>query len=89
MIARSIAIPAASLLLASVVHAQYYEARNSAMGGTGVASSHYLAAGWANPALLTRHGALVEEQGSTYIADNNDDSDDARTLRPVQAAAHT
>jgi hypothetical protein len=39
--------------------------------------------------LLTRHGALVEEQGSTYIADNNDDSDDARTLRPVQAAAHT
>jgi hypothetical protein len=55
MIARSIAIPAASLLLASVVHAQYFEARNSAMGGTGVASSHYLAAGWANPALLTRH----------------------------------
>ena len=55
MISRSIVIPAASLLLASTVHAQYYEARNNAMGGTGVASSHYLAAGWANPALLTRH----------------------------------
>jgi hypothetical protein len=39
--------------------------------------------------LLTRHGALVEELGSIYIADNDDDSDDARTLRPVQAAAHT
>lgn len=56
MNARSLTLPAASLLLASVVHAQYFEARNSAMGGTGVASSHYLAAGWANPALLTRHG---------------------------------
>jgi hypothetical protein len=55
MIARTLSISAASLLLTSVVQAQYYEARNSAMGGTGVASSHYTAAGWANPALLTRH----------------------------------
>lgn len=48
-----------SLLLlaaAPTLHAQYFEARNSAMGGTGVASSHYLIAGVANPALLTRHG---------------------------------
>lgn len=56
MNARPVSVTAASLLLASVVQAQYFEARNSAMGGVGVASSHYLAAGWANPALLTRHG---------------------------------
>ena len=39
--------------------------------------------------LLTRRGALVEEQGSTYMADNDGDSDEARTLRPLQAAAST
>ncbi|PQK77148.1 conjugal transfer protein TraF [Pantoea ananatis] len=33
------------------------EARNDAMGGTGVASSGYLAAALANPALMTRHDA--------------------------------
>ena len=35
----------------------YFEARNSAMGGVGVASSKYSAAPYANPALLTKHGA--------------------------------
>ena len=39
--------------------------------------------------LLTRRGVLVEEEGSTYIADNGGDSDEARTLRPLQAAACT
>ena len=39
--------------------------------------------------LLTRRGALVEEQGSTYMADHDADADDARTLRPLQAAACT
>ena len=39
--------------------------------------------------LLTRRGVLVEEQGSTYVADNDGDSDNARTLRPLQAAACT
>ena len=34
----------------------YFEARNSAMGGAGVASSRYKAAPFANPALLTKHG---------------------------------
>ncbi len=84
MIARSIALPAASLLLASVVQAQYYEARNSAMGGTGVASSHYLAAGWANPALLTRHresdtfGFILPTIGATAFDKDGliDDIDD-------------
>ena len=37
--------------------------------------------------LLTRRGVLVEEQGQTYMADNEPDSDDARKLRPLQAAA--
>ncbi len=39
--------------------------------------------------LLTRRGVLVEEEGSTYLADSDGDSDDARTLRPLQAAAYT
>jgi hypothetical protein len=40
--------------------------------------------------LLTRQGVVVEEEeGSTYIADNDGDSDEARTLRPLQAAAFT
>jgi hypothetical protein len=39
--------------------------------------------------LLTRRGVLVEEEGSTYMADNGGDSDEARVLRPLQAAACT
>ena len=39
--------------------------------------------------LLTRRGALIEEEGKTYMADGDADSDDARTLRPLQAAACT
>ena len=37
--------------------------------------------------LLTRRGVLVEEEGLTYMADNDGDSDAARVLRPLQAAA--
>ncbi len=37
----------------------------------------------------TRGGVLVEEEGSTYVADNDGDSDEARTIRPLQAAACT
>ena len=32
---------------------------------------------------------MVEEGGSTYMADNDGDSEEARTLRPLQAAACT
>ena len=32
---------------------------------------------------------LVEEEGSTYLAEDDGDSDEARTLRPLQAAACT
>ena len=39
--------------------------------------------------LLTRRGVLVEEQGQTYMADDDSDSDEARVLRPLQAAACT
>ena len=41
--------------------------------------------------LLTRRGVLVEEQegGSSYLADAEADSDEARALRPLQAAACT
>ena len=37
--------------------------------------------------LLTRRGVLAEEQGQTCMADSDGDSDQARTLRPLQAAA--
>ena len=37
--------------------------------------------------LLTRQGVLIEEEGSIYVADNDGDSDEARSLRPLQAAA--
>ena len=42
--------------------------------------------------LLTRRGVLVEEEeegGSRYLADSQADSDEARALRPLQAAACT
>ncbi len=36
--------------------------------------------------LLARKGVLVEEQGQTYMADDDADSDETRVLRPLQAA---
>jgi hypothetical protein len=36
--------------------------------------------------LRSRRGELVEEQGQTYLADNDAGSDEERTLRPLQAA---
>jgi len=39
--------------------------------------------------LLTRRGVLVEEEGAAYLADGDTDSDDAHTLRPLQATACT
>ena len=39
--------------------------------------------------MLTRRRALVEEQDSKYVADDEGDSGHARTLRPMQAAACT
>jgi hypothetical protein len=40
--------------------------------------------------MLTRRGVLIEEEeGSSYLADADADSDEARALRPLQAAACT
>ena len=39
--------------------------------------------------LLTRRYVLINEEGSTHLADSDADSDDARTHRPLQAAACT
>jgi hypothetical protein len=39
--------------------------------------------------LLTRRGVLVEEMGQTYLAEPDGDDEEARTLRPLQAAAIT
>ena len=39
--------------------------------------------------LLTRRGVLIEEMGQTYLAEPDDDGEEARTLRPLQAAAIT
>jgi len=39
--------------------------------------------------MLTRRGALIEEIGQTWLADPNADGEEARTLRPLQAAAIT
>lgn len=32
---------------------------------------------------LVRRGVLVEDQGETYLADDEDDSEEARALRPL------
>jgi hypothetical protein len=39
--------------------------------------------------MLTRRGVLIEEMGQTWLADPNVDGHEARTLRPLQAAAIT
>lgn len=39
--------------------------------------------------MLTRRGVLVEDIGQTYLAELDADADEARTLRPLQAAAVT
>ena len=39
--------------------------------------------------MLTRCGVLIEEMGQTYLAEPDADSEEARTLRPLQAAAAT
>jgi hypothetical protein len=39
--------------------------------------------------LLMRRGVLVEDRGRTYLVEPDDDGEEARTLRPMQAAAVT
>lgn len=69
-----------SYLPVSFAGQQYFQARSDAMGGTGVASSHYLSAPLMNPALLARFssnddiGILLPAIGA-QIADNEDTFD--------------
>jgi len=39
--------------------------------------------------MLTRRGVLIEDMGQTYLAEHDADGEEARTLRPLQAAAIT
>jgi len=39
--------------------------------------------------MLTRRGVLVEDMGQIYLAEPDADGEEARTLRPLQAAAVT
>ncbi|HCL5312222.1 TPA: conjugal transfer protein TraF [Salmonella enterica] len=64
----------------------YFEARNDAMGGTGVASSHYGAAPLANPALLTKHNgsddfSLILPSVGAQLSDPDDISGKADNAR--------
>ncbi|ELF7043051.1 conjugal transfer protein TraF, partial [Salmonella enterica] len=84
---------ARSLIASSVLFAfhasaatSYFEARNDAMGGTGVASSGYGAAPLANPALLTRHAqndhfSLILPSVGAQLSDPDDVSDKADKAR--------
>ena len=75
---------------ATSVHAatSYMEARNDAMGGTGVASSHYGTAALSNPALLTHFGpsddfSLVLPSVGAQVSDPDntvDRADDVKNL---------
>ena len=39
--------------------------------------------------MLTRRGVLVQDMGQTWLAEPDADGEEARTLRPLQAAAVT
>ncbi|EAS0524852.1 type IX secretion system membrane protein PorP/SprF [Salmonella enterica] len=64
----------------------YFEARNDAMGGTGVASSHYGVAPLANPALLTKHDSsddfsLLLSSVGAQLSDPDDISNKADDVK--------
>lgn len=81
MIPTLIRLPIPVLLTTGLLSAQGFYARNDAMGGARVASAHYLVAGAANPALLTRHddgqrfGLVIPNFG--VVADDEDELIDA------------
>lgn len=84
---------ARSLIASSVLFAfhasastSWFEARNDAMGGTGVASSHYGSAPLANPALLTKHNSsddfsLILPSVGAQLSDPDDISGKADNAR--------
>lgn len=67
---------ALSLCASGSAAPQFFDARNDAMGGTGVASSRYQTAGFANPALLTKFKegdafAVILPAVGVRVADEN------------------
>lgn len=87
-ITRSIALVLSGSLisLSATAATTYYEARNDAMGGTGVASSHYSAAALANPALLTKARAnddfaLILPSVGAQVSDPDNLEDGADSVR--------
>ncbi|WP_251987390.1 conjugal transfer protein TraF, partial [Escherichia coli] len=71
----------------------YFEARNDAMGGTGVASSHYGVAPLANPALLTKHNSnddfsLLLPSVGAQVADPDDVSNTRNLRAPAPTPSH-
>ncbi|MEM7165780.1 MAG: conjugal transfer protein TraF [Planctomycetota bacterium] len=81
-----IATCALGCLLPNIASSQTFEGRNSAMGGVGVASSGYVSAPLANPALLMKHGEndsigiILPTIGGTYTDEDDllDGIDDFR-----------
>ncbi|CCR31765.1 TPA_asm: conjugal transfer protein TraF [Salmonella enterica subsp. enterica] len=87
-ITRSIALVLSGsvISLSATAATTYYEARNDAMGGTGVASSHYSAAALANPALLTKARAnddfaLILPSVGAQVSDPDNLEDGADSVR--------
>lgn len=76
-ISRTLIASAVLFSLNAMAATSYFEARNDAMGGTGVASSHYGVAPLANPALLTKHNSsddfsLLLPSVGAQLSDPND-----------------
>ncbi|MCK8147011.1 conjugal transfer protein TraF [Citrobacter sedlakii] len=87
-ITRSIALVLSGsvISLSATAATTYYEARNDAMGGTGVASSHYSSAALANPALLTKARAnddfaLILPSVGAQVSDPDNLEDGADSVR--------
>lgn len=76
-VSRPVVLPALFLAPFSVMAAgNYFDARNDAMGGTGVASSTYGSAVLANPALMTKAQpedkvSIILPAAGAQISDND------------------
>lgn len=87
-IAKSIIASAILIAFHSTAATSYMEARNDAMGGTGVSSSHYGTAALANPALLTHFTqtddfSLVLPSVGVQIADPDNAVDSANDVKDL------
>lgn len=88
LIAKSLISSAVLMAFHATAATSYMEARNDAMGGTGVASSNYGTAALSNPALLTHFGqndnfSLLLPSVGAQVSDPNkavDTADDVKNL---------